>query len=181
MQSNLTRTSRPAKRFSCALLLFSSLASTAHAGQLMVAPGVTSQGHSTANVSLAFDWNKRWFESATGHLTGYWSVAYTWWEAGQTGRDEQSVSFSPVFVYRFNADGWQPFVEAGIGAAYFTDKLVGGKELGSRAHFEDRFAVGLQLGERDALRLRIAHYSNAGFSDPNQGINSWSLVYSRRF
>lgn len=153
----------------------------AHAAEVMLAPGITSQGETTANASLAFDWDRRWFESEAGHLGGYWNVAYTWWEAGRFGSDEQSVSISPVFVYRFNAEGWQPFVEAGVGAAYFSDDLVGDRRMGSRAQFEDRLALGVRLGERDTLRLRVTHYSNAGLEDPNQGINSWSLVYGRRF
>jgi lipid A 3-O-deacylase len=169
------------KRATAVLLIATALAAPTQAAELMLAPGTTSQGQATANVSLAFDWNKNWFESDTGALSGYWNVAYTWWEAGRFGSDEQSFSISPVFVYRFNADGWRPFVEAGIGAAWFTNDLVGDKNLGSRAHFEDRFAVGAQLSERDALRLRVIHYSNAGLEDPNEGINSWSLVYSRRF
>jgi lipid A 3-O-deacylase len=168
-------------RICLAALLAASAPLSVRAAELMFAPGVTSQGHSIASVGAAFDWNKRWFDSDTGHLGGYWSVAYTWWEAGDIGNDEQSLSVSPVFVYRFNADGWAPFVEAGIGATYFTDDVVGGRQLGSRAHFEDRFAVGVQISDRDALRLRLIHYSNAGFEQPNRGINSWSLVYSRRF
>ncbi|WP_220338398.1 acyloxyacyl hydrolase [Wenzhouxiangella sediminis] len=163
------------------LCLTATAASDADATELMLAPGVTSGGETTANVSLAFDWNKRWFESETGHLSGYWNVAYTWWEAGRFGSDEHSISVSPVLVYRFNAEGWEPFVELGVGAAYFSDDRVGDQRLGSRAHFEDRFAVGVQMNERDALRLRIIHYSNASLKEPNEGINSWSLVYSRRF
>lgn len=157
------------------------LSSSAHATELMLAPGITSEGEATANISLSFDWDKRWFESETGYLGGYWNVAYTWWEAGRFGSDEQSVSVSPVFVYHFNAEGWQPFVEAGIGAAYFSDERVGDRRMGSRAQFADRLAVGVQLSERDALRLRVIHHSNGGLEDPNQGINSWAVVYSRKF
>lgn len=174
-------TNQPARFVLRSLLFIFMFSGSAHAAELMLAPGLTSQGDTTANASLAFDWNKRWFESERGHLSAYWNVAYTWWEAGRFESDEHSVSVSPVFVYRFNADGWQPFVEAGVGAAYFSDDLVGDRRLGSQALFEDRFAVGVQMSERDALRLRVIHYSNAGLEDPNQGINSWSLVYSRRF
>ncbi len=151
------------------------------AAELMLAPGVTSEGQATANLSIAQDWEQRWFESDTGHLSGYWNLAYTWWEAGRFGSDEHSLSFSPVFVYYFNAERWQPFIEAGIGAAWFSSSRVGDRRMGSSGHFEDRFAVGVQLSERDSLRLRVIHYSNAGFKSPNQGINSWSLVYGRRF
>lgn len=169
-------------RFLVLALMCSGVAlKTANAAELMLAPGVTSQGETAASIGLAFEWEQRWLESERGHLGGYWSVAYTWWEAGKIGDDEQSLSVSPVFVYSFNADGWQPFVEAGIGAAYFSDDRVGGRNLGSRAHFEDRFAVGARLSDRDTVRLRVIHYSNAGLEGPNQGVNAWSLVYSRRF
>lgn len=168
-------------RICVAALLVASAPATLRAAEVMLAPGITSEDTSTASVGLAFEWDKRWFESETGHLGGYWSVAYTWWEAGRFDSDEHALSVSPVFVYRFNADGWQPFIEAGVGAAWFSDDRVGDRELGSRAHFEDRFALGVQMSSRDALRLRVIHYSNAGLEDPNQGINSWSLVYSRKF
>lgn len=164
-----------------ALYLTPTASSEASATELLLAPGVTSQGGATANISLAFDWDKHWFESERGYLDGYWNAAYTWWEAGRFDSDEHSVSVSPVLVYRFNADGWRPFVEAGIGAAYFSDELVGDHRLGSQLHFEDRLAVGVQISEREVLRLRVIHYSNAGLATPNDGINSWSLVYSRRF
>lgn len=162
-------------------ILTTAAAAQLRAAELMLGPGLTSEAETTANASLAFDWNRRWLESETGYLGGYWNVAYTWWEAGRFGSDEHSVSVSPVLIYRFNTDGWQPFVEGGIGAAYFSADRVGDRRLGSRAQFEDRFAVGVQLSERDALRLRVIHYSNAGLEDPNQGINSWSVIYSRRF
>lgn len=168
-------------RLNSVLALLISMALPVHAAELMLAPGITSQGETTANVSVAFDWDKRWFESETGHLGGYWSVAYTWWEAGRLSGDEHAVSASPVFVYRFNAESWRPFVEAGIGVAYFSDSFVGDQDLGSRAHFEDRFGVGVDISDTDAIRLRVIHYSNAGLEAPNQGINSWSVVYSRRF
>lgn len=176
-----SRLARTASGLALTAILLIQPSERLEAAELMLAPGVTTRGETTANISLAFDWDKRWFESETGHLGGYWSMAYTWWEAGRYGSDEHSLSASPVFVYRFNAEDWQPFVEFGIGAAYFSNDRVGDRNLGSRAHFEDRFGVGVQMNERDALRLRIIHYSNAGFEEPNQGINSWSVVYSRRF
>ena len=127
------------------------------AAEFMVAPGLTTQGQATASISVTDGWSRRWFESERGFLSGYWSLSATWWEAGRFGSDEQSLSISPVFVYRFNAGDWRPFVEFGIGAAYFTDRLVGDRNLGSRAHFEDRFGLGVQLSDRDALRLRVIH------------------------
>lgn len=126
---------------------------TAQAHSIWVAPGVTSEGGATASVGMGRDWNRRWFESNTGHLGGYWHLGYSWWEGGRAGDAAQSVSFSPVLVYTFNAENWRPFLEAGVGAALFSRSLVGDKDLGSSAHFEDRFGAGVLLGERDRLML----------------------------
>ncbi len=152
-----------------------------NATQILFAPGVTSEGGGTASLGIGRNWNLRWFESNTGHLGGYWHAGYTWWEGGQAGNAAHSVSFSPVLVYTFNAENWRPFIEFGIGAALFSRQMVGDKNLGSAAHFEDRFGAGLHLGERSTLMLRVIHYSNAGLASPNQGIESWSLVIGRRF
>jgi lipid A 3-O-deacylase len=146
-----------------------------------LAPGVTSEGGMTANIGISRDWELRWFETGTGYLGGYWHAGYTWWEGGRAGDAAHSISFSPVLVYTFNSENWRPFLELGIGAALFSRSLVGDKNLGSSAHFEDRFSAGVFLGERDRLMFRVIHYSNAGFASPNQGIESWSLVWGRSF
>jgi lipid A 3-O-deacylase len=172
------------QRGSIAMLLAAALswvALPAGATELLLAPGFTSEGQATASAGLGLAWDRRWFESGAGHLGGYWSIAYTWWDGGELAGDEQSISVAPVFVYHFNSDGWQPFVEIGIGAAWFSNHLVGDRNMGSRLHFEDRFGFGIRFSERDALRLRGIHYSNGGLEEPNDGIESWSLVYSRRF
>lgn len=154
---------------------------TATASSLWLAPGVTGEGGMTANVGLGMDWDRRWFETDTGYLGGYWHAGYTWWEGGRKGDAAHTVSVSPVFVYTFNARNWRPFIEIGIGTALFSRQSVGDKNLGSSAHFEDRFGAGLWIGERDRLVLRVIHYSNAGLSRPNPGIESWSLVWGRSF
>ncbi len=151
------------------------------AGTLLLAPGLTGEGGATANVGVGLDWNRRWFESDTGHLGGYWHAGYTWWEGGRAGDAAHMVSISPVLVYAFNADNWRPFIELGVGAALFSRQRVGDKNLGSSAHFEDRLGAGLFIGERDRLMLRVIHYSNAGLSRPNPGIESYSLVWARSF
>ncbi len=164
------------------LLALSALfAMPCHAGKVLLSPGMTGEGGATANIGLARGWDQRWFESDTGYLSGYWHAGYTWWEGGRAGSAAHTLSVSPVFVYTFNTEGWRPFLEAGIGAALFTSQRVGDRNLGSPAHFEDRFGAGLHLGASDVLMLRVIHYSNAGLSRPNPGIESWSLVWGRSF
>ena len=170
-----------AAKFTLLLLLLAATSPADATNRVLLGPGVTGEGGVTASIGLGLDWNRRWFESNTGYLGGYWHAGYTWWEGGQKGDAAHTVSFSPVFVYAFHAENWRPFIEFGIGAAWFSGQRVGDRNLGSAAHFEDRFGAGLYLGERDLLMLRVIHYSNAGLSRPNPGIESWSLVWARSF
>ncbi|MEW2925288.1 acyloxyacyl hydrolase, partial [Pseudomonas juntendi] len=57
-----------------ALSLF---AASAGAAELSGALGATSQGGITARAGVGFNWDKSWFESSTGRLTGYWDAGYT--------------------------------------------------------------------------------------------------------
>ena len=152
-----------------------------HSTQVLLAPGVTSERNLTASLGVGRDWDRRWFESSTGHLGGYWHTGYTWWENGKAGDSAHSISFSPVLVYFFHTEDWRPFIEFGVGAALFSRSRVGDRKLGSTVHFEDRFGAGVYLGDRSLLMFRLIHYSNAGLASRNQGIESWSLVYGYRF
>lgn len=154
---------------------------TVHAGgSVTIAPGVTGEGGYALNLSLSRDWQRRWLESDSGYLGGYWNFGWTGWN-DRTSRDVHTLSVSPVFVYRFTGPGWQPFIEFGVGVAFFSGRMIDGHDLGSRTHFEDRLGFGLELDGRQRLAVRVIHYSNGGLKKPNEGINAWSLVYSRDF
>ncbi len=129
---------------------------------------------------MALDWNKSWWESSTGKLTGYWDAGYTYWEAGDAAGGAHSISFSPVFVYEFTGGDVKPFIEAGIGIALFSGTKAGDQELGSSFNFEDRIGVGLKIGEGQRVGIRAIHYSNAGIKQPNEGIESYALFYSHQ-
>lgn len=158
-----------------ALSLF---AAGAGAADLSGAIGATSQGGLTARAALGFNWDKAWFESSTGKLTGYWDLGYTYWEAGDEAGGRHSLSFAPVFVYEFGQGHIKPFVEAGIGVAMFTGTTAGDQKFGSAFNFEDRIGAGLKIGETQKVGIRAIHYSNAGIKEPNDGIESYSLFYS---
>jgi len=150
------------------------------AAELTGAVGMTSQAGMTYRLGISQPWEKRWFSSETGHLTGYWDAAYTYWQGGDEGSGAHSLSFAPVFVYEFNGERFQPYIEFAIGVAAFSSSRVGDRALGSSLNFEDRLGVGVRFGEH-RLGLRVMHYSNAGLKDPNDGIESYSLHYSRTF
>ncbi|UVK85535.1 acyloxyacyl hydrolase [Pseudomonas sichuanensis] len=155
-------------------------ANLAQAAQLSGAVGATSQGDMTYRLGASFDWDKRWLESSAGHLTGYWDAAYTYWEGGGYS-GAHSLSFSPVFVYEFSGFTYTPFIEAGIGLAAFSKTEVGDQRLGSAVNFEDRIGFGLKLPADQKIGIRAMHYSNAGIKQPNDGIESYSLFYSKGF
>ncbi|SDI66985.1 acyloxyacyl hydrolase [Pseudomonas panipatensis] len=154
------------------------VAGSAQAVNFSAAVGETSQSDLTLRLGAGFDWDKNWWQSSVGHLTGYWDAGYTYWGAGSRAGGRHSLSFAPVFVYQFNGDSVQPFIEAGIGVAGFTGSEVGDHDLGSAFAFEDRIGVGVKFGGGQALGVRAIHYSNAGMAEPNEGIESYSLFYS---
>lgn len=154
------------------------MAGTTQAAELSGAIGVTGQGEMTYRAGLSRAWEQRWWQTESGHLGGYWDAGYTYWQSGDEAASAHSLSLSPVLVYTFNADGAQPFIEFGIGAALFSDTEVGGRNMSSALHFEDRLGAGLQLRNGGRLGIRAIHYSNAGLKSPNEGIESYSLVVS---
>ncbi|MBC2656964.1 acyloxyacyl hydrolase [Pseudomonas sp. MSSRFD41] len=168
------------KKILLGALLFSCASLGVNAAELSGAIGATSQGGLTARVGMGFGWDKSWFESSTGRLTGYWDSGYTHWEAGDASGGAHSLSFAPVFVYEFGSGNVKPFVEAGIGVAVFSGTSAGDQEFGSAFNFEDRFGAGLKIGETQKVGIRAIHYSNAGIKQPNDGIESYSLFYSHQ-
>ncbi len=53
--------------------------------------------------------------------------------------------------------------------------------MGSAVNFEDRIGFGLKLPGEQKVGIRAMHYSNAGIKQPNDGIESYSLFYSKGF
>lgn len=103
---------------------------SAQAADVSAAVGATGQSGMTYRLGLSWDWDKSWWQTSTGRLTGYWDAGYTYWEGGDEGAGKHSLSFAPVFVYEFAGDSIKPFIEAGIGVAAFSGTRVGDQNLG---------------------------------------------------
>jgi lipid A 3-O-deacylase len=156
---------------------FSSLAT-----DLSVAIGHSADDTMTYRVGVQFPWQQRWFDSATGRLGGYWAAGYTYWES-ENAVNTHSISASPVLTYTFGSTNAaiQPFVEAGIGLAAFSRNKIENRELGSSANFEDRFGIGIRFYQRHTIGVQALHYSNAGMSSHNAGIESYNAYYRFNF
>jgi lipid A 3-O-deacylase len=150
---------------------------TAQAAGVEFAVGQTSESTMTYRLGMQFDWDKSWLQSDVGRLTGYWSGAYTYWDGKET-TSNHSLSFSPVLVYEFAGQTVKPYVELGVGVAVFANTEVENNQLGSSFQFEDRFGFGLRFAGGHEIGIRATHYSNAGLSSPNNGVESYALHYT---
>ena len=134
------------------------------AAEISGAVGVTTQGDMTYRAGLGWQWDKRWVESTTGHLGGYRDLGYTYWKGGNQASGRHSISAAPVFEYVFGDGFYKPFIEAGIGASFFSGTSAGDQKMGSSFNFEDRLGAGVKVGDTQQFGIRVIQYSNAGFA-----------------
>lgn len=158
------------------IALFLSTASSA--ADISLALGHSGDNTMTYRAGIQFPWQQSWFDSDSGRLGGYWTVGYTYWDS-KDKVNTHSLSASPVLTWEFGARGAeiQPFIEAGIGLAAFSRNKIEDRKLGSSVNFEDRFGFGVRLYQRHTIGAQALHYSNAGISSHNAGIESYNLYY----
>lgn len=152
---------------------------TVQAANISLDIGQSSDSNMVYRLGAQCDFNRSWFESGVGRLTGYWDAGYTYWDGDETSSNH-SLSLSPVFVYEFAGDKVKPYVEAGIGVAAFAHTELEDNDLGSSFQFEDRLGVGLRFAGQE-VGLRALHYSNAGLKQPNDGVEAYTLHYRMSF
>jgi lipid A 3-O-deacylase len=115
-----------------------------------------------------------WVENWWAPLSGYFETSLNYWKGSKSdrsGNDIFAIAFSPVFAVNFCRDcKYTPYIEAGIGVALLSDTDIDNRDMSSTFQFEDRLGVGIKRGDFD-IHLRYMHYSNAGLSRPNDGID----------
>ena len=121
-----------------------------------------------------------WYKSDYGWFSGYYEASMHYWEKGS--EQIYGVAFSPVFVYYIGekSDTFQPYVEAGIGAAYISKTKINGRNMATHFQFEDRIGLGFKTGSYD-FNARYMHYSNAGIKKPNDGIDIIMFTLAYKF
>lgn len=117
-----------------------------------------------------------WRDSEQGRIHTYWQAYLSQWKGkGEGGQTLHGIGIAPVFRYSWKkSDAWQPYVEGAIGVHYFSGvRLSTAKRMGTRFEFGDHVGFGLRLGQRSGIDLgyRYQHYSNAGISSHNAGVN----------
>ena len=87
-------------------------------------------------------------------------------------------------VLRLIPKGSSGFFEAGIGVNYFSEKNINSeKRVGTHFEFGDFLGFGMALGERQQTEIgyRFLHYSNAGISKHNPGLDFHQVRFSYKF
>ncbi len=148
---------------------------SAQAVDFTAAVGQSGDSEMVYRLGAQWNWDKSWMQSDVGRLTGYWDAGYTYWDGDETSSNH-SLSFTPVFVYEFAGETVKPYIEAGIGVAFFENTELEDNDLGSSFQFEDRLGVGLRFSGQE-VGIRAVHYSNAGIEQPNDGVEAYTLHY----
>jgi len=102
--------------------------------------------------------------------------------SGTNGKDLVVLGLTPVV--RFEPKSSSGFLELGIGVNYFDKKnLNDHKSVGTHFEFGDIFGVGLKFGSQNQHEIgyRFIHYSNAGVSTNNPGIDFHMLRLKTAF
>lgn len=155
------------------------VSASANAWDVTLAAGVTRESTEVVRLGLQRDFERSWWQSDTGRLTGYWDAGYTYW-FGDKSASNHSLSFAPVFVYEFAGESLRPYIEAGIGVAFFESTEHESHDLSTAFQFEDRLGFGLRFAGQE-VGVRAIHYSNAGIKRPNDGAESYTLHYRTAF
>jgi lipid A 3-O-deacylase len=131
-------------------------------------------------LSVQWDWEKRWFTEGDWSLGGYWELDGSYWKGeGRDANDIYGIGITPVLrLQRAAINNIMPYIELGIGAHVFSEKTLNDdKNMGTNFQFGDHVGTGIRFG-RDLnydLGYRFQHYSNAGLSNHNPGINFHEL------
>lgn len=117
-------------------------------------------------------------------LTLTFEASTNFWRYNQSAEYETNfvVALSPVLSRQFATLGGRALSwEFGIGVSVLNKRRFAGKDLGSYFQFEDRLGLILDLPNNAKLKLRYMHYSNAGLSSRNPGMDFLNIAYSWPF
>ncbi len=172
-------------------------ASTAQAQTLTVASGQTFRSSTTEHDSYRVEMNFHWKPELWSNDNLVLSLSHA--VSVMTFRDKNTVnaiSWAPNLILTpSRKTGMYPYAQLGFGAAYLSDDEFesntppryryngdriyddGTSDMGSHGQFESSVAVGLTK-DRFSTRVKVYHYSNAGFSKENGGMDVAELGVS---
>lgn len=139
-----------------------------------------------AAIGLVWHWERRWFTEGDWFLGGYWEADLSYWRGDDPEpEDIYGIGVTPVLrLERVPVRGLAPYLEAGIGAHLFSQTRINAEErMGTAFEFGSLGGVGVRFGPELGYELgyRYQHFSNAGISDNNGGVNFHQLRFQVSF
>ena len=117
-------------------------------------------------------------ESKSFRIVGHLETSLSNIDGRMTDGNKGIVVAGLTPVFRLKPASSRLYIEAGIGATYFSEKKIHrDKAVGTHFEFGDILGFGVTFGQNDAHELgyRVVHYSNAGMSQNNPGIDFHQL------
>ena len=147
--------------------------------------GVTFEGGwgssdtAMARASFQWDWKTRLLQGANWHVGGYWDAGLSYWNHDNTptGQNDELFDFNLTPVFRLQPNGLAgPYTEAGVGAHILTSSSIGNRSMGASYQFGAHVGLGYRFDRKGfEIGYRFQHISNAGITEPNDGINFHQL------
>jgi hypothetical protein len=139
-------------------------------------------------IGAQWDWHRQWELGETFRVRGRWDLEYGRLRAlTRWNRDDDAwyskIAFMPVLRLTNDRHPWW-YLDAGVGPALVLPLYVSRERtFSTNFNFDNYVALGVLLGNRDQhdVSVGLNHISNGGLSQPNPGLNVFSLRYTHRF
>ncbi|MEX2962390.1 acyloxyacyl hydrolase [Microbulbifer sp. TYP-18] len=134
-------------------------------------------------LGINYAWRFAEFPLATGIWQWWVQGSYSHLRMDHRGQalDQNIFELKPVLRWYPGIASHGLFVEAGIGAAYLTQKNFGDVTLTTKPNFALHFVSGYRIANGNTVSLRYSHFSNAYTNTPNPGFDFASLNWHLGF
>lgn len=135
-------------------------------------------------IKLAYQVHLDTLQSLLDDLDLTLETSVNFWQYDGHRDTDVLVAASPILRYPiFYSHLADVYLEGGVGASFMKDTVFAGKDVGIHFQFEDRLGFAFKVGpsRKHIVSLTYLHYSNAGLSKHNPGIDLVNFGYSYRF
>jgi len=145
-------------------------------------------GTRTSTLTAGLQWQPSWrMPLLGGSLSTYIEASLGRWALDGEPRASAwvtQIGLTPVLRWRPGAEDGRWFAEAGIGVNLVAPVYRSeNRQFSTTFNFGDHLGLGRNFGAKreHELALRYEHFSNAGISHPNPGMNFVQLRYTYAF
>ncbi len=139
-------------------------------------------------VGAQWDWDTKLNFGDGWGMTGLWNFDAGYW----TGRGDQTGNNRAITIFSFTpnlvigkltpfANGWAPYIGAGVGPAFYTHHQLGDAKLGSWWGFQNDFFAGTRFGDQSQYDFGYHYifFSNYGiYKNTNRVTGNWIVAFT---